>query len=299
MFRRSIFYWIILFYAPFLGASTTPTTTPIPRPQASPQATATETPDPISAFWEDYREILKNYVDPQGMVDYDGLKTHREKLDHAVEAVGKLDPAVFDGWTSKDKVAFYLNAYNLLVLQTVVDNYPIKPKGPFGNAKTAGIKDITGALNRVKHEVMGQSMTLDHIEHDILRRQFDEPRVLFALVPASKGGAVLRTEPYEGNRLEEELDVQAHRFLADAAKFKIDEAKRKVFLSPIFSMYGSDFIGKYGPQSPFKGYTPKASADLHFISRHLMAAERRPLLRGKFKVEYLGYDWSLNEQPEK
>ena len=299
MSQRSRFFGFILVCSCFSWASgaTFPAVGTTPVLPASPQPT--ETPDPSKAFWEDYREVLKAYVDPQGLVNYEGLKVDRGKLDHVIEAIGRLDPKVLDGWTTQEQIAFYLNAYNALVLQTIVDHYPVKPTGLFGNGKTGGIKDLPGALSRAKHQVLGQSMTLDHIEHDILRRQYDEPRVLFALVPASKGGPALRNEPYGGSRLDTQMDEQARRFLAEEANFKIDGTRKRVYLSPIFSWYGVDFIGKYGPKSPFKGYSKKAGADLHFISRHLAASERKTLLNGKFKVEYLGYDWSLNEQTKK
>jgi hypothetical protein len=299
MSRRFSPHFLLLLFPAILWASGTPSPTFSPTPASALSPQPTPTPDPSTAFWEDYRDVLKNHVDARGLVDYEGLKADRAKLDHVVEAVAMMDPQAFDAWRTKDKIAFYLNAYNALILQTIVDHYPVKPSGPFGNGKTGGIKDIPGALSRAQHQVLGQRMTLDHIEHEILRRQFDEPRVLFALVPACRGGAVLRGEPYEGSRLDEEMGEQARRFLADPANFKVDGARKVVSLSPIFSWYGVDFIAKYGPQSPFKGYSQKVSADLHFIGKHLSAAERKTLSKGKYKVEYLGFDWSLNERTEK
>lgn len=297
MFRRLSLLTFLLPVTLWASDTPTPSVPATPTVQISPLPTPT--PDPSTAFWEEYRDILKTCIDAQGLVDYEGLKADRGKLDHVVAAIGQMDPQAFDAWRTKDKIAFYVNAYNALVLQTIVDHYPVKLSGPFGRGKTGGIKDIPGALSRAQHQVLGQAMTLDHIEHEILRRQFDEPRVLFALVPASKGGAVLRGEPYEGGELDAEMGEQARRFLADPANFKVDDVQRKVYLSPIFSSYGVDFIAKYGPPSPFKGYSKKVSADLYFISKHLSAPDRKLLSKGKYKVEYLGFDWSLNEQTEK
>src|SRR5689334_19715715 len=95
-------------------------TNPPPAPTSLPQA------NPTHDIWDGYDFILKTYVDNKGMVDYQGLKAHREKLDLVADSIGKLDPNVFDSWNPKEKIAFYLNTYNLFTLQTILDHYPIK-----------------------------------------------------------------------------------------------------------------------------------------------------------------------------
>jgi len=247
----------------------------------------------------DYRSVLNQFVDNDGLVNYQALKSNRAPLDGFVVFLSKIRKDDYDKWPKKEKIAFWLNAYNAITLQTIVDHYPIRKSGFFSNGKTGGIKDIPGAWDGIKHVVLGEPMVLNHIEHEILRKQFREPRIHFALVCASIGCPYLRVEPYVGKRLDEQLDDQARRFLATPSKFRIDRTGRKVYLSSIFKWFGSDFQEKYGSQSPFKGYSGKNSADLNFIIRYLSDPDQRELLTEKYEVEYLDYDWNLNDQARK
>lgn len=244
----------------------------------------------------DYAAVLERFVDEHGRVDYRTLKTGREPLDRYVDTLAGTPGSDYGSWSENEKIAFWINAYNALTLRTIIDHYPIRKGGLLGGGKPGGIRDISGAWNGIKHDVLGEAMTLDHIEHGILRKQFLEPRVHFALVCASIGCPVLRREPYDGKRLDAQLEDQAGRFLLDPAKFKIDPDRRRVFLSPIFKWFGGDFETEYGPSSPYKAYSKKNSAVLNFIAGYLGDDDRRVLSDGKFDVEYLDYDWSLNDK---
>ncbi|MBI2818390.1 MAG: DUF547 domain-containing protein [Acidobacteria bacterium] len=139
-------------------------------------------------------------------------------------------------------------------------------------------------------------MTLDGIEHEVLRKQFREPRIHVALVCAAMGYPPLRNEPFEGAKLEEQLADQTRRFLANPRKFRIDRSQRRVYLSAIFDWYGEDFVPLFGTEERFGGHGAAERAVLHFISRHLGEADRAYLERETYALEYLDYDWSLNEQ---
>ena len=141
---------------------------------------------------------------------------------------------------------------------------------------------------------MQRDLTLDHIEHRILRKKFREPRIHFALNCASKGCPVLRQEPYTGDKLDHQLESQAKLFLSSRHNFYIDKKKKKVYLSSILKWYGDDFIDVYTPESGFTGQNKKERAVLYFISLHLREEDRAFLEEGNLRIKYLKYDWSLN-----
>jgi hypothetical protein len=120
-----------------------------------------------------------------------------------------------------------------------------------------------------------------------------------ALVCAAIGCPPLRNEPYTGDKLQEQLDDQIRRFLANSAKFKVERADERIYLSPIFKWFASDFIKKYGPKKNFSGQSQEESAVLNFIASYLGKTQKDYVLTGKYKIKYLKYDWSLNEQQAK
>lgn len=232
---------------------------------------------------EDYAEVLKEYVDSSGRVDYEKLKNNRQKLDKFNAAIGFVSPNTYESWTDKEKIAFLINAYNSLTLEAIVDNYPTK-----------SIRDIPGVWDRRKFRVVGQEMTLNDIEHQILRKEFNEPRIHMALVCASIGCPKLRTEPYTGEKLNAQLDEQTRVFLSIPDNFRIDRDSKRVYVSSILKWFGEDFEKSYGKKENFENLNGKETAFLNFISRYLSPAEGEYLTQGGYKVSYLDYDWSLN-----
>jgi len=247
--------------------------------------------------YSDYAEVLKEHVNNEGMVNYKSLKANPVKLEAFVKAIGKIDNRGYEKWNADDRIAFLINAYNGLTLKVIIDNYPIKPT-LFQSLvfPKNSIQQIPGAWDRIKFNVIGKDVTLDTIEHDMLRKDFNEPRIHMALVCASIGCPFLRNEPYIASRLNAQLDDQCRRFLANPAKFRIDRDKKVVYMSPIFDWYGKDFIKKYAPAEKIDDYDDKISAVLSFISAHLTKSDTEYILAGNFKVKYLNYDWSVNEQ---
>jgi hypothetical protein len=250
--------------------------------------------------FSDYDSVLKTFVNEKAMVDYRELKAQRQKLDAFAAAMGKLTSDTYDKWSEKDKIAFWLNAYNSLTLKAIIDNYPIKSS--FFRSRIYpknSIRQIPGVWKKMSFKVMGRNMTLIHIEDEILREKFDEPRIHMAMVCAAMGCPALRSEPYVGDKLDEQLDDQTHRFLGDSAKFKIDRSKDVLYLSSIFKWFAGDFVKKYGPGKNIGKHDKKESAVLNFVAPYLSEPEKNYVLAGKFKIKYLQYDWSLNEQRAK
>ena len=235
--------------------------------------------------YQDYAAVLSQYVDASGRVDYEKLKNNRQKLDRFNAAIGSVARNTYESWTDEEKIAFLINAYNSLTLQAIVDNYP-----------TESIRDIPGVWKRKQYKVIGQEVSLNDIEHEILRKEFDEPRIHMALVCASIGCPKLRTEPYTGEKLNAQLDDQTKVFLAISDNFRIDRPDNRVSVSSIFKWFGKDFQQSYGQKENFNNLNGKETAFLNFISQYLSPAEGNYLTQGGYKVSYLDYDWSLNDQ---
>lgn len=249
----------------------------------------------MAASLAGYAATLKRFVDEQGLMNYRALQADRVQLDAFAANVGALDRAVYESWPEAEKIAFLLNAYNALTLEAILANYPIKPSltGAALYPKNS-IRQIPGVWDRLEFQLLGQTATLDMIEHQMLRKQFNEPRIHLALVCASIGCPTLHNEPYEATRLNEQLDDQTRKLLADPRKFKLDRQARVVYLSPLFKWYGSDFVKRFSAEQP-AGHGAAERAVLNYFGSLLNPDDRGFLGKEKFKIKYLDYDWSLNE----
>jgi hypothetical protein len=247
-----------------------------------------------------YADVLKTYVDDAGLVDYKGLKAHREELDRFARELADLDPVVYEKWTDKEKVAFWINAYNALTLQVIIDHYPIKAGffGSFVYPKNS-IRQISGVWDEITFPVMGKPTTLEGIEHGTLRKKFSEPRIHLALVCAAMGCPKLRNEPYVAEKLDEQFADQTRIFVATHSKFRINQDRGQVHISPIFKWFGEDFVDKYGTSMKYSGFDAPERAVLNYVSKYLSQQDRQYLEQGDYQIKYLDYDWSLNEQTPK
>ena len=104
--------------------------------------------------YQNYQQILSIYVDENGNVNYKALKENRQNLDKFNASLATLSPQSFENWTEKEKIAFWINAYNSLTLLAIIENYPTK-----------SIRDIPGVWTKLQFNVMGKEVTLDEIEH--------------------------------------------------------------------------------------------------------------------------------------
>jgi hypothetical protein len=245
-----------------------------------------------------YAAVLSQFVDDNGLVNYEGLKENPEHLDAFTGQLADLDRTTYEACTTNQKIAFWINAYNGLTLKLIVGHYPIEssvlrsvvyPKN--------SIMQIPGRWTKVTFEVMGKPMTLDGIEDGVLRAQFDEPRIHMALVCSALSCPPLRREPYTGQKLDEQLDDQARKFLANRNRFRIDRDSRMVYLSSIFKWFGEDFVARYGRGGPPGLHGEKTRAVINFITRYVSDSDAKFLSSGDYEIKYLDYDWTLNEQP--
>ena len=142
-------------------------------------------------------------------------------------------------------------------------------------------------------------MTLEDIEHKQLRAKFTEPRIHMALVCAAMGCPPLRNEAYRGEKLNTQLNDQSKKFMSHSGKFKIDRANDTVYLSKIFDWFGEDFVKKFKPEKGFAGPKDPQRASLNFTAKYLTKTNSEYLRDKKYKIKFLDYDWSLNEQKKK
>lgn len=253
--------------------------------------------DKASFDYDDYARVLRQYVDDAGMVDYEKLKANRTRLDRFVRSLGGLKKRTYRGWDEEAKIAFLVNAYNAITLKIIIDNYPIQA-GWLGSLRFPknSIRQIDGAFDGIKHRVMGRKMTLDEIEHQTLRKDFNEPRIHLALVCAAVSCPRLLDEPYVGEVLEQQLAVQARHFVGQPDNFRIDRGSSRVYLSEIFKWFGEDFIKTYGTDTNFTAFSAQKRAVLNYLQQHLNQKGRTYLLHADYSVKYLDYDWTLNAQ---
>ncbi|MDP6380444.1 MAG: DUF547 domain-containing protein [Phycisphaerae bacterium] len=244
-----------------------------------------------------YAAALKAYVNDNGMVNYKGLKAHPQDLNAFLKSIARLARKDFEKLPTKQQIAFWINAYNACTLKAIISNYPLKSS--FFRSfvyPSNSIRPIKGVWDTLKFKIMGRQVTLDDIEHNTLRKKFNEPRIHLALVCAAMGCPPLLNEPYEGKTLDSQLDGRARQFLKNPKKFRIDRAGRRVYISPIFEWFGEDFIKTYGTDKKFAGRSEAERAVLNFLSKYLKQKGQRYLAGSEYKVVYMDYDWSLNEQ---
>ncbi|NJO44085.1 MAG: DUF547 domain-containing protein [Cyanobacteria bacterium CRU_2_1] len=234
---------------------------------------------------DSYADVLKTYVDENGLVEYSGLQANRQLLDEFVAAIGAVSPSTYESWSDAEKIAFLINAYNAFTLQAIIDQAPLK----------GSIRDIFGVWNIRQFTIAQNRRTLDNIEHGILRKDFNEPRIHMALVCAAISCPNLRNEPYTAAQLDRQLDDQVQQFLTSPKGLQIDRSNNRVAVSSIFKWFGEDWQKSYRVTSGFNG-SDTEKAVLNFIGNYVGEDDRNYLIQGTYQLNYLDYDWSLNKQ---
>ena len=236
-----------------------------------------------------YNGLLKKYVSQSGRVDYSRLKVDPGALEQFLGSVAGVSQTQFDTWSESRRLAFLINLYNAATLELIVEHYPVDSIKNIGGF-------FRGPWDQAFIRLFGATVTLNHLEHDILRKQYQEPRIHMALVCAAKGCPPLRNEAYTSEKLDSQLEDQSFRYLASGAGLRIDRRKNIIYLSSIFKWYGSDFSNVYTPEHGFDGLNKTERAVANFCARHLNAEDAGFLEKGGYDIEYLDYDWSLNRQ---
>jgi Protein of unknown function, DUF547 len=228
-----------------------------------------------------------------GLVYYRALRSDRGRLDRYAASLN-VAPDVYERWPREQKMAFWLNAYNAFVLQTVIDHYPIR--GSSKSYPSNSVRQIPGAFEQAKHRVAGRSLTLDDIEKTVLP-EFKEPRLYLALGRGAVGSGRLRSEAYVGDRLKQQLDDLQQEFVSEQSMIKIDRGANVVSVTPIVSWRSAEFIAAYDPGAtgPMAQRSPIERAIVAFVMPLVLPLEKEFLQKNEFNLTYHPFDWRLND----
>ncbi|MGD2272181.1 MAG: DUF547 domain-containing protein [Desulfobacterales bacterium] len=219
-----------------------------------------------------YAELLTKYVN-NGQVDYEGFKREEQRLDQYLHVLKNVDPKQL---SRNEQFAFYTNAYNAWTIKLILSKYP-----DIDSIRELGIFN-TGPWKKNVVSLKGEKVSLDDIEHDILRPGFKDPRVHFAINCAAHSCPPLRSEPYYGARLDQQLDGATIAFINNPKRNYLDG--NRLYVSKIFDWFAEDFN-----HDPYSFVLKFAEDDFK------EALEKK---KGNIKLKYLPYDWSLNNKPQ-
>jgi hypothetical protein len=225
-----------------------------------------------------YDEMLNTYVDPSGLVDYSGLLNDRDGLDQFIEAVGGLEYDQYRFASDIDdaeRLALWINAYNAFTLQLILEHYPV---GSIQDISDDPWKDFI-------FNVGGKGVGLDEIENSIIRPEFDEPRIHFAVNCAAVSCPALRNRIFPDEGLKEALEEAAVRFANDSdLHVRIDRDAQTVKINVLLDWYKADFGGLDGVRD--------------FVADRVEDEDDAEFLRSfsSDQIEFISYNWSLNQQ---
>ena len=224
--------------------------------------------DGFDHSYADYSALLNKNVS-NGKVDYGSIKSTVEDLNAIIAEFSSVTRDQYDTWSEFQKLAFLINLYNVQTLKLVVENYPLK-----------SIKDIGKPWDMKVVNLYDKRISLNHLEHEIIRKNFNEPRVHFALVCAARGCPVLIGEAYVGDRLKSQLENSTKNFLLTKEKNSVDDHNKIIMISPIFDWFKEDFNNKSGSVVAFIApYYSKNPEDLK-----------------DYQIKHTFYCWSLNDK---
>ena len=220
------------------------------------------------SIWD---SLVQKHVSEEGWVDYPGFIADSNMLNQYLDLLSSAHPND-KNWSPDEQLAYWINAYNAFTVKLIVDHYPVK-----------SIKDIKNGIPFVNTvwdikfiNIEGYEYDLNNIEHGIIRAHFDEPRIHFAVNCASISCPPLLNHAYTPEKLDQQLTDQAKRFLADQSRNKVSEGK----VSAIFNWFKGDFKDHSGSL-------------INFINEYAPVK-----LEENTKLEFLDYNWNLNEVAE-
>jgi hypothetical protein len=253
----------------------------------APAAPTTAQADPHATL----DRILDVYV-RDGLVYYAALKSERASLDRYVASLDDMAEAVAR-MGEADRQAFWINAYNALVLRTVINAYPIRGKAP--GYPASSVAQIPGGFDRIKHRVAGQVLTLDEIEKTVIAG-FGDARMLLALGRGTIGSGRLRSEAYRGARLEDQLAGMVKELVRRADWFKVDLTAGTMQITPLLGWREAYLVKSYASQGQmWADRSPLERAVAAMAYPEALPGDREFLARNTFRTVFSDYDWRLND----
>ena len=240
------------------------------------------------AAWD---ALLKRYVvlisdGNASQLDYAGMQADRSELEAYLASLSAITEAEYRDWSKPQRLAFLINAYNAFTVELILTRYP----------DIHSIREL-GSLFRSPWKqrffsLLGQERHLDELEHELILAPgvFDEPRIHFAVNCASIGCPMLRNEAYTAEHLDTQLQDGLRRFLSDHSRNRFDPMSKRLQVSRIFDWYEEDF--KQG----YRGFTSLQAVFAQYAE--LLADSdmvRQRIVAGDYRLDFLDYDWSLND----
>ena len=222
-----------------------------------------------------FDQALKKYVDDKGLVDYNSIA----KDSGFSEYVQSLQNARVEEFSRDGQLAFWINGYNAVTIDKVIKK---KPKKSVRETFIPGVWTATKFFTSREHIVAGKRLSQDDIEHEILRKQFKDPRIHFAIICASMGCPPLPRIAYTEENVQARLEEETRKYLNSPRGTRIDRAENTLHMSKLFDWFATDFIQKSGSTLAFM------QPYLHEEVRIFL--ERDPM------ISYLEYNWALNAQ---
>ncbi len=223
-----------------------------------------------------FDSVLRTYV-AEGQVRYGDLAADRGGLDSYLAGLASVTPEELAAFDRPQAMAFWINAYNAATLALILDNGPLD-----------SIRDIEEPWDRPTFSLAGQEVSLNHVEHEILRKQYPDARLHMVLVCAARSCPKLQSWAYVGASLETQMDEASRGFLTDIERNRFDAGGKVLHASRIFEWYGGDFVAQYAQRG---GGGDEQAAIRGFFASYLSdEAVASPDVR----IEWLEYDWALN-----
>lgn len=229
-----------------------------------------ERPETAPVSHERWTVLLQRHVSPSGGVSYQGFQSDREELDEYLQLLGDNPPST--QWSTNEQLAYWINAYNAFTIELVLDHYPVSSIKDIGS--TIQLPFVNSPWDHRFIPIGDEMYTLNNIEHQILRGQFEEPRIHFAIVCASQSCPRLRNDAFRAGELQSQLEEEATSFINDPTKNRI--SSRRIEVSKIFQWFRADF--------------KRSGSLVDYLNRY----SETPI-DPDAEINYLGYDWQLNE----
>jgi len=228
-----------------------------------------------------YNMLLKKYVHGN-KVDYKSFLSEKELLFDIAAQMGKISPDSHPEQfqTEQQKLAYWINAYNVFILKIILEKYPVD------SIKDINFLGFTVWLN--KNLIGGKKISYKSLEDDIIRGRFNDPRIHFAINCASTSCPPLLNEAFLPEKLEEQLEKTTINFINDTANVYINNENNKIYLSAIFNWYEDDFTSWLK-----KNRNIDEPVIIDYIKIYHVAASK--IKWHKYDIEYFEYDWDLND----
>ena len=231
-------------------------------------------------------KFLKKFVNEKGEVDYQAAKSDPVLLEEYLNQIGRIDFRDFrDRWPREEKLAVLLNAYHAGLVRAIAHAYPV-----------SSVQSIVGVWENQDIRIAEVGYSLNNILADRLIRAFRNEKIHAALFTGAKDSPRLHQEAFTGAKVEGQLFLAAKEFVNDPKANQIVPGEKKIRISSIFKWHAIDFLLNFGRNEPDQKFSEQEMAVISFLAHYLEDQNKVSYLEEKnYKIQYLPFDWSLND----